>query len=135
MTLLFAGLAPLGHTLLFAVDARPPHDGVRKARRLNLFHDFAGFRPQFETLNEIALPIVPKGPIRIILSSESFVLCSPFCQFRRAPSVHMRCRMTARLRATATRARAMPRCLAIFMPQARSEDHLRLRVISVSAVS
>ena len=41
------------------------------------------------------------------------------------PSLHMRCRMTASLRATATRARAMPRRLAIFMPQARRLDHLR----------
>ena len=28
--------APAGHSLLFAVGAGPPHDGVRKARRLNL---------------------------------------------------------------------------------------------------
>ena len=32
-------VAPAGHALLFAVGARPPHDGVRRARRLNLFHD------------------------------------------------------------------------------------------------
>jgi hypothetical protein len=24
---------PMGHSLLFAVGARPPHDGVRRARR------------------------------------------------------------------------------------------------------
>ena len=35
--------------------------------------------------------------------------------------------MTASLRATATRARAMPRVLATFIPQARRLDHLRLR--------
>src|SRR4051794_40125073 len=34
--------APAGHSLLFAVGAGPPHDGVRKARRLNLSHDLAG---------------------------------------------------------------------------------------------
>src|ERR1700748_808150 len=33
-------LVRVGHTLLFAVGARPPHNGVRKARRLNLFRDF-----------------------------------------------------------------------------------------------
>jgi hypothetical protein len=37
-----AFVAPVGHSLLFAVGARPPHDGVRRARRLNLFHDLAG---------------------------------------------------------------------------------------------
>src|SRR5215212_809655 len=29
-------VAPAGHSLLFAVGAGPPHDGVRRARRLNL---------------------------------------------------------------------------------------------------
>src|SRR3954451_24844396 len=37
--------APAGHSLLFAVGAGPPHDGVRKARRLNLSHDLAGVPP------------------------------------------------------------------------------------------
>lgn len=46
------------------------------------------------------------------------------------PSTHMRCRITASLRATATRARAMPRRLAMFMPQARNADHLVLRISS-----
>ncbi len=35
-----------GSSLLFAVGAWPPHDGVRRARRLNLFHDLAGLRRQ-----------------------------------------------------------------------------------------
>jgi len=37
--------------------------------------------------------------------------------------------MTANRRATATIARFMPRCRAIFMPQALSHDHLRRWVI------
>jgi len=45
------------------------------------------------------------------------------------PSIHMRCMMTASRRATATIARFMPRCRAIFMPQALSHDHLPLWVI------
>jgi hypothetical protein len=32
-------IAPMCHALLFPVDARPPHDRVRKAWRPNLFHD------------------------------------------------------------------------------------------------
>src|SRR3546814_8388955 len=47
-----------------------------------------------------------------------------------ASSLHMRCRVTASLRATATRARAMPRRFAMLMPQARRLDHLRLRTRS-----
>ena len=39
-------VASVGHSLLFAVGARPPHDGVRRARRLNLFRDLAGSRLQ-----------------------------------------------------------------------------------------
>jgi hypothetical protein len=50
-------------------------------------------------------------------------------------STHMRCRMTASLRATATRARAMPRRFATCMPQARSEHHFVLRVSSEWAAS
>ena len=42
-------------------------------------------------------------------------------------SLHMRCRMTASLRATATRALAMPRRCATRMPHAFSVDHLTAR--------
>lgn len=47
----------MGHSLLFAVGAWPPHDGVRRARRLNLFHDLGVCARWFWTLNEIALPV------------------------------------------------------------------------------
>ena len=46
------------------------------------------------------------------------------------PVFHIACRITASLRATATRARAMPRRLATFIPQARKADHLLLRISS-----
>ena len=36
--------APVGHSLLFAVGEGPPHDGVRRLRRHNLFHDLAALR-------------------------------------------------------------------------------------------
>ena len=48
-------------------------------------------------------------------------------------STHMRCRMTARLRATATRARTMPRRFAICMPKARSEDQIKQLGLPVPA--
>jgi hypothetical protein len=55
----------VGHSLLFAVGAWPPHDGVRRARRLNLTRDLRGVAAlRLRTLNEIASPIVPTGTTR-----------------------------------------------------------------------
>ena len=44
------------------------------------------------------------------------------------PSTHMRCRITASRRASATIAFFIPRCLAICIAQALSQDHLLVRV-------
>lgn len=131
----------MSHLLLFAVGAWPPHDGVRRARRLNLSRDLRGIAAlRLQTLNEITSPIVPTGTTRQPPSSggnlnsyrhaavEGAGACFP--QRNSLPSAHMRCRITASLRATATRARAMPRRLATFMPHARSADHLVLRISS-----
>ena len=46
------------------------------------------------------------------------------------PSIHMRCRITASLRATAMTARRWPRVLARRTPQAFNVDHWALRVSS-----
>src|SRR3954469_23319097 len=55
-------VAPVGHSLLFAVGAWPPHDGVRRARRLNLSRDLRGIAAlRLWTLSEITSPIVPTG--------------------------------------------------------------------------
>src|ERR1700738_87901 len=60
-----SSVAPVGHWLLFAVGAWPPHDGVRRARRLNLTRDLRGVAAlRLRTLNEIASPIVPTGTTR-----------------------------------------------------------------------
>ena len=113
---------------------------------------FTTLRPlagRIEILNGIALPIVPTGTTWFAVAGKSFVaplfLGSGCGAAGGAPgslpkrnsvwSRHMRCRMTASLRATATRARAMPRRLAICMPQARRLDHLRLRTSNVWAAS
>src|ERR1700691_3391618 len=61
-------VAPVGHSLLFAVGAWPPHDGIRRARRLNLTRDLRGIAAlRFQTRNEITSPIVPTGTTRIRL--------------------------------------------------------------------
>ena len=52
------------------------------------------------------------------------------------PVTHIRCIITASLRATAaTVARFIPRRLATAIPQARSRDHFRVRVLSTVAAS
>src|SRR6266436_3758365 len=47
------------------------------------------------------------------------------------PSTQMRCMITANRRASATIAFFIPRCLAIFMPQALSQDHFSNRPFGV----
>jgi hypothetical protein len=57
---------PVGHSLLFAVSAWLPHDGVRRARRLNLSRDLEALLPAGSGLSsEIASPIVPTGTTRV----------------------------------------------------------------------
>ena len=51
------------------------------------------------------------------------------------PSTHMRCMITANRRASATTAFFIPRCLAIFIAQALSQDHLLVRVSMTWAAS
>jgi hypothetical protein len=51
------------------------------------------------------------------------------------PSTHMRCMITASRRASATMAFFIPRCLAIFMAQALSQDHLLVRISMTWAAS
>jgi hypothetical protein len=55
----------VGHSLLFAVDVEPPHDGVRRARRPNLIHDLEGLAFRFTAPYGITLSIVPTGTIRL----------------------------------------------------------------------
>src|SRR6266576_3450191 len=58
-----------------------------------------------------------------------------FDQLNSVPSIHMRCRMTASLRATATVAFRRPFRLASLMPQALSADHFGTRVSNTPAAS
>jgi hypothetical protein len=107
-----------------------------------------GIRGRGGTIFRAALP--PAGPSRHANSpypssregrhstarwSSSFLLWHLICNDRHAaaaaslvqrnsvPSTQMRCMITASRRASATIARFMPRCLAIFIAQALSQDH------------
>ena len=50
------------------------------------------------------------------------------------PSTHMRCMITANRRANATMAFFIPRCLAIFIAQALSQDHFVERTSTICAL-
>ena len=56
-------------------------------------------------------------------------------QLNSVPSTQMRCIITASRRASATVAFFSPRCLAIFIAQALSQDHLTVRVSMLWAAS
>src|ERR1043166_5521711 len=56
-------------------------------------------------------------------------------QLNSVPSSHMRCRMTASLRATATLALRSPLCLASLIPQAFTVDHFGTGVSRTPAAS
>ena len=133
-------VAPVDHSLLFAF-AQPPHDGVRRARCVNRSRDLRGITAlRFRTLNEITSPIVPRERRRLRLSRREVQFLSSRRQILLAPAelgvVDPHAVQDDRqLRATATRARAMPRRFATCMPQARSADHFVLRISSEWAAS
>ena len=59
---------------------------------------------------------------RLVLSG-SHAAAASLVQRNSVPSTQMRCRITANRRASATMALFMPRCRAIFIAQALSQDH------------
>ncbi len=108
------------------------------------FTTFEARAPQVQTLNGLASPIVPTRTIssadavlfevsllsRSAMIAVDYVAATASCSRLKLKSVlliHMQSKIVASFRATATRARAIPRCLAIFMPHARKADHFLLR--------
>ena len=71
----------------------------------------------------------------VILNRSHAAAASSRVQRNSVPSTHMRCMITANRRASATIAFFIPRCLAIFMAQALSQDHLLVRVNMTWAAS
>jgi hypothetical protein len=66
--------------------------------------------------------------LHLILNCSHAAATSSRVQRNSVPSTHMRCMITANRRASATIAFFIPRCLAIFIAQALSHDHLLVRV-------
>lgn len=71
----------------------------------------------------------------LLISLALYAVASFADQRKSLPSTHIRCRMTASLRATATLALRMPIRLARRMPHAFSADHFCTRVSNTPAAS
>src|SRR6201987_4365869 len=80
--------------------------------------------------------LVPAGGRRDAIVCYAVCMAVSFDDHLKAvPSIHIRCRMTASFRATATLALRTPVRLASRMPQALSADHFATRVSSTLAAS
>src|SRR4051812_31879011 len=135
--------APVGRSLLSAVGALAAASRGPGGGRPNLCRDLGGGRPPARSSQRDRLARRPHGNDaappsagrKLGLLQAAAGAASSLPQRNSASSAHMRCRTQASLRATATRARAMPRRLAPCTPQARRADHLRLRTSSEWAAS
>src|SRR6516165_5381133 len=107
----------------------PPHDGFRRMRWNNLN---TVLPKRNHVPCELTSSIVPAG--RFSAGAELNILLhaatasASLRQRNWVPSIHIRCRMTARRRARATIAFLPPRRRASCMPQALSQDHFWVRV-------
>src|SRR4029078_6197769 len=61
--------------------------------------------------------------LRDLICNDFHAAAASLVQRNSVPSTQMRCSITANRRANATIARFMPRCFAIFIAQALSQDH------------
>jgi hypothetical protein len=98
---------PSGHTI-------SPHPSSREGH-----HSTAGWSSGFLLLHLILRGFHAAATSRVQRNS--------------VPSTHMRCMITANRRARATIAFFIPRCLAIFIAQAFSQDHLAERSMLCAA--
>src|ERR1700676_1634840 len=102
-----------GPTVLSAVGACPPHDGVRRRWRINVESGVALSDARKEA-DDLPTATVPAGTTFPAVSRELCDLLPCYetaffiDQLNSVPSIHMRCRMTASFRATATLALRRP---------------------------
>jgi hypothetical protein len=119
---LLYGIGTQGPSIMGSEDeaeqslGRPCHRQVQADMRTHLIH-----RPARDT-------IPPLGGARVsscrdLVLRRSHAAATSLVQRNSVPSTQMRCRITASRRASATIALLMPRCLAIFIAQALSQDH------------
>ena len=127
-----------GLTLLFGLGTSALPSWDSRTRWNNLYRGLALVVGRSKRTCELTSSIVPRGtsvhrlvelefppiavdPERLHAAAASLV------HLNSVPSVQMRCIITANRRASATIAFFIPRCLAIFIAQALSQDHFAER--------
>src|SRR6266513_1546671 len=88
-----------GPTVLSAVGACPPHDGIRRRWWINVASAVALSDARKES-GDLTTVTVPAGTDPA--SYARYAVASSLDQLNSVASIHMRCRMTASLRTTAT---------------------------------
>jgi hypothetical protein len=135
-----------GLVLLFGIGTKALPSWDSKTRRNNLSGGLAVSRQvqadiRTHLIHRPARDIIPPlGGARVFLLSR-LILHGPYATVtsrvhrNSVPSTQMRCMITANRRASATIAFFIPRCLAIFMAQALSQDHFAVRTSMIWAAS
>ena len=134
------GIVAAWVTLLYAV-------GLREVRRCEHWSERYG-EPRFWTrfregrsrhsrLHPDHRPCGATTPLGIAVSSGDcgYAIAASFPHRKVAPSIHMRCMMTASLRAIATRVRRRPLVRCSLRPQALRADHRCVRPIKAFAAA
>ena len=117
-----------------------------KTRWNNLSGDLAFNDGRFKRTYELTSSIVPRGTsfhrwvelyflLSHLILHSSQATATSLVHRNSVPSTHMRCMITANRRASATIAFFIPRCLAIFIAQALSQDHFAERTSMLWAAS
>ncbi len=136
-----------GVSLLFGIGTQALPAWISRTRWNNLLGGLAGkltTGPSGHTISPH--PSSREGHHSTAWWSSSFLLlhfvfydfhaaATSLVQRNSVPSTHMRCMITANRRASATIAFFIPRCLAIFIAQALSQDHFAERISMVWAAS
>ena len=115
---------------------RPFHHGIEDEVEQSLPRPCRQTNGRSKRTCELTSSVVPRGTSfhrsvelefpSIGFDPEAFHAAAAACsrvQRNSVPSTHMRCMITANRRASATIAFLIPRCLAIFIAQALSQDH------------
>ena len=135
-----------GLALLFGLGTKALPSWDSKTRWNNLLGDLAVNDGRFKRTYELTSSIVPRGTsfhrevdLGFILSDlilyGSHAAATSLVHRNSLPSTQMRCMITASRRASATIAFFIPRCLAIFIAQALSQDHFAERTSMLWAAS
>jgi len=127
-----------GLALLFGIGAKAFPSWDSRTRWNDLYRGLAVVVGRSKRTCELTSSTVPRGtsfhrlvelefPPIALDSERPHAAAASLVHLNSVPSVQMRCIITARRRASATIAFFIPRCLAIFIAQALSQDHFAER--------